>query len=310
MLAVRTDTAHRITWTLELPGSVIAPEQPQLLPAENMQVSMEHRPPSIFASVEHQPIPTLRDPRKTRNRSPGSDNLGQNRRRGGSQRKRVLMMLNRHHQHMHLSLRVNVPNSQGPRRPMHHGSRNLPSNDLAKQAVSHNTHDPRPYRSPTRTPLYAELKVQQPSLSQQAAAEIFVIGRIPTNRLRGPKPSQCKRKKAYPKPKTQGMNQRAENQRSNQETTKRTKVTTAMGGPGGEAPPAGGLGAWPPKGKAAPPCKRSPRAGRAQGELRRGEVWGSLHRDAACAGPRGEVSGGSTQVPHHDPVKQEFEYGT
>jgi hypothetical protein len=46
------------------------------------------------------------------------------------------------------------------------------------------------------------------------------------------------------------------------------------------------------------------------GWLRRGEVWGLLHRDAACAGPRGEVSGGSTQVPHHDPVKQGFEYGT
>jgi hypothetical protein len=175
MLAVHTDTAHRITWAHRLPGSVMTPEQPQPLPAENMQMSVEHGPSSIFTGVEHQPIPTLRDPRFTRNRSTSNNHLSQQRRRRRSQRQRILMMLNRHHQHMNPSLRIDVQHSQGRRRPMHHGSRHIPSNDLAKQTVSHNTHTQDPSVAPRdglpdqanveSAPLYAELKVHHPTHS-------------------------------------------------------------------------------------------------------------------------------------------------
>jgi hypothetical protein len=168
MLAARTDTAHRITWAHRLPGSVMTPEQPQPLPAENVQMSVEHGPPSIFTGVEHQPIPTLRDPRFPRNRSTSGNHLGKDSRSRRGQRQRILMMVNRHHQHMHPSLRIDVKNGQRRRRPMHHGSRHVPRNDLAEQTVSHNTHtqDPslahettiRPPRPTKSSLLHAKLK--------------------------------------------------------------------------------------------------------------------------------------------------------
>src|SRR5882757_7820069 len=280
MLAVRTDTAHRITWAHRLPGSVMTPEQPQSLPAKNMQVSVEHRPSSIFTGVEHQPIPTLRDPGITRNRSTSNNHLSQQGRRGRSQRQRVLMMLNRHHQHMNPSLRIDVQHSQGRRGPMHHGSRHIPRNDLAKQTVSHNTHtqDPSVARRdglPDQAnfesrPLYAELKVHHPAHSYRNGLCC--------------KPLRYRKETCQSPPKHTTLLRKRMHQHTE---PRRTKGDHRKGGPGGEAPPAGGLGAWPPISTgAATPSERFPRAWGAQGWLRRGEVWGLLHRDAACAGPR------------------------
>ena len=259
MLAVRTDTAHRITWAHRLPGSVMTPEQPQSLPAKNMQVSVEHRPSSIFTGVEHQPIPTLRDPGITRNRSTSNNHLSQQGRSRGSQRKRVLMMLNRHHQHMNPSLRIDVQHSQGRRRAMHHGSRHIPRNDLAKQTVSHNTHtqDPSVARGDglpgqanfESRPLYAELKVHHPAHSYRNGLCC--------------KPLRYRKETCQSPPKHTTLLRKRMHQHTE---PRRTKGDHRMGGPGGEAPPAGGLGARPPISTgAATYGLRSPQASQARG---------------------------------------------
>jgi hypothetical protein len=106
-------------------------------------MSMEHGPPSITPGVENKPVPTGRNPFGLSHGSPSNEHLSKHVRRGGSQLKRVLVVIRGNHQNVRSRLSIDVPKRQSPLSAMHHSGRNLPTHDPTKQTRVHSTHSQR-----------------------------------------------------------------------------------------------------------------------------------------------------------------------
>jgi hypothetical protein len=111
-------------------------------------MSVEHGPPGVGTGVENEPVPTGKNALGLGYGTTGDQHLGKQVRSGRGQLKRVLIVLNRHNQHMRSGLGIDIPKRHSPLSAMHHSGRNLPTHDLTKQTRLHSTHSQRLIHTP------------------------------------------------------------------------------------------------------------------------------------------------------------------